>query len=372
MRNAHIDRLRGMAILLVLVGHSPRFIGEWSPVLPTSIYEHLVIGAYYGVTLFFVASGFLITSKFVNSNDEEFKPDLRNFYIERIGRIIPPLFLLFGSSLIIQYLTTPILEPLKPLDFALSFLQFDFGAAAKFIPHTDSSLDALWSLRVEETFYVFLPILLLIMVRKKYATIAAILLVAIGFERRFENNTDIHSFFTTVDQLAIGCLVAAYAPRIRTWIKSANLTYLRLASIALIAVLLFETRPMDGAEWCTLMALGAAGFIIASPSTRERSPIVFRPLESFGRLSYEIYLFHMMVFWALTPVGAWSQTTGLPRTSAVVLLVVAIGLCGLLGHVIAKAYSEPLNRRIRHALSGIQVGEAVGPSPVEMRFVARS
>lgn len=44
MRNAQIDRLRGVAILVVLMGHSPRFIGQWQPVLPFFLYEHIVLG----------------------------------------------------------------------------------------------------------------------------------------------------------------------------------------------------------------------------------------------------------------------------------------------------------------------------------------
>lgn len=49
MRNAPIDRLRGVAILTVLIGHSPRFIGQWQPALPFFIHEHIVTGVYYGV-----------------------------------------------------------------------------------------------------------------------------------------------------------------------------------------------------------------------------------------------------------------------------------------------------------------------------------
>jgi peptidoglycan/LPS O-acetylase OafA/YrhL len=101
MRNAQIDRLRGIAILAVLIGHSPRFIGQWQPVLPFSLYEHVVTGAYYGVTIFFVISGYLITSKFVHLGADELSADIRQFYLNRIGRVIPPLALLLSVSVMI-------------------------------------------------------------------------------------------------------------------------------------------------------------------------------------------------------------------------------------------------------------------------------
>jgi peptidoglycan/LPS O-acetylase OafA/YrhL len=299
---------------MVLIGHSPRFIGQWSPALPEQIYIHVVVNAYYGVTMFFVISGYLITSKFIQSGSTEMSGDLKSFYVQRIGRIIPPLALLMTASFAISVSMGDKFDVRNLIDIFVYLSQMDFASASKLVPHTDSSWDALWSLRIEETFYVFLPILVLIVGRTRRVALMCVAAIAIGVFRRIENPRDIHDFFTTFDQLAIGCLTAIYVKDLRRFSGQTTLLALRLAACGLLVVLYLYTLPMDNAAWCECVALCTAAIIVSSPSGPPRTLALLRPLESCGRLSYEMYLCHLMILWALTPIGRMTLNTPAPTS----------------------------------------------------------
>jgi peptidoglycan/LPS O-acetylase OafA/YrhL len=81
--------------------------------------------------------------------------ELRDFYIKRIGRIAPPLVLLMAPSAAIATAMGARFGGADLVKGSLWTLQFDFASASTVIPHTESSWDPLWSLSVEETFYVF-------------------------------------------------------------------------------------------------------------------------------------------------------------------------------------------------------------------------
>jgi peptidoglycan/LPS O-acetylase OafA/YrhL len=152
LRNVYIDRLRGVSILLVLFGHSLRYFSSWAQDFPVWITHQIVTSAYYGVSVFFVISGYLITSKFVRPGDDRIHLDLRKFYVQRIGRIIPPLSLLIVVSFSLAVYYGAAVDVAKIISGLTCILRLDFFAAAKLIPHTESSYDALWSLAVEEAF----------------------------------------------------------------------------------------------------------------------------------------------------------------------------------------------------------------------------
>jgi peptidoglycan/LPS O-acetylase OafA/YrhL len=161
-RNGFIDRLRGLAILIVLFGHSLRYGYYWVETFPGWAAAYVIDGSYYGVSIFFAISGYLITGKFIRPMSDVLHVEPRDFYIKRIGRIIPPLLLLIVVSAAIATAMGARFGAADLVKGLLWILQFDFGSAAAVIPHTDSSWDALWSLSVEETFYVFLPLVALL------------------------------------------------------------------------------------------------------------------------------------------------------------------------------------------------------------------
>jgi peptidoglycan/LPS O-acetylase OafA/YrhL len=228
-------------------------------------------------------------------------------------------------------------------------VQFDFNVAARMIPHTESSWDTLWSLGVEETFYVFLPIVILLLVRIRYFTFAFLLIIVLSFLRRVQINNDLYSFYAACGQLAIGALASIVAPKFRPSLRPASRSCLRWAAGAMMATIFFETSCWDSPAWCILMAIGAAILIVAAPENAKRSSIAFRGLESLGRASYEIYLFHFMILWALSPLDRFVPQFPIPNLAALFLLLFAILVCYGVGLLIEKNYSQPINRFIRRS-----------------------
>jgi peptidoglycan/LPS O-acetylase OafA/YrhL len=379
-RNPFIDRLRGLSIFLVLSGHSLRYIGWWAQEFPDWIKHQIITSAYYGVTIFFVISGYLITAKFVWPEDNRIYLDLRKFYVQRIGRIIPPLsLLLVVSFLLAVYLGAPVDPPSIVRGFAY-LLQLSFGAAATLIPHVESSYDPLWSLAVEEAFYIFLPLVCLLAVTKSRLVVVLVIAFISGYFYRSEPKY-IYSFFATFDQLALGGLLAVFAGKLRGAIPDVYLPPLRWLGLIGISTLCATTDATVDPHWVSLIALSAALYIVGSPDTQVSSRFPLRLVEAFGRLSYEIYLAHLVLFWAMAPWGVKLQVpismlasrfaqigiAPVMSTGAANLMLLFASLAVNLAvcFAIAKLYSEPINRAIRASMQDGIDGSEQSPVAVD-------
>jgi peptidoglycan/LPS O-acetylase OafA/YrhL len=349
-RNGFIDRLRGLAILIVLLGHSLRYGHSWVEIFPAWFEAYVSDSSFYGVSIFFAISGYLITSKFITPESSNLRVEMRDFYIKRIGRIVPPLMLLMVTSAAIATAMGASVGVANLAKGALWILQFDFGSASTVIPHTQSSWDPLWSLSVEETFYVFLPLIALLAVSTR--TLAACLITAViaGLFYKMTGGNP-YAFFGAFDQLAIGGLAAIYTPALRTRLSDRSSQVLRWLGLAAIAVLYF-TKPFSQTYWTTCVAVAAIVYIVGSPT----KPIISSPLlhviERFGILSYEIYLFHMVVFWATDFLAHAFHSTFLFGVVNWTVLGVRVWLIYFVSSLIAKHYSEPANTSIRNFLNG--------------------
>lgn len=347
-RNAYVDRLRGASILIVLVAHSLRYLPQWGALVPSWTVPHFVNSAVYGVTMFFVVSGYLITSKFVTRGQDRLSVDLRSFYIQRIGRIAPPLLLLLAVSLPIGLLLGDSLDGRSALEAVFDLAQLDLVAASRLMPHLVSPLSVLWSLRAEEVFYIFLPLLILLLPRRRSTALALVGPALLAIAYAWEGGRKIRDVFATFDQLAVGVLVACYADTLRHQLPPGALPVLRRAAMAAMAVLYFATDPVTNPLWPALAAVVTGFYLVgAVPAPAHRSAPPLRGLESLGTLSYEIYLFHMLVFWAMAPLGVLAGTTGYAGLLTLLLMILGIGGTCLLGLAIARLYSEPCNQLIR-------------------------
>ncbi len=351
-RNAYIDRVRGASILIVLVAHSLRYLPQWGALLPGWIVPHVIDSACYGVTMFFVVSGYLITSKFVIPGQDRLSVDLRSFYIQRIGRIVPALLLLFAVSLPIGLLLGDALDGGIALEAVFDLVQLDFHAASRLFPHLAGPLSMLWSLRAEEVFYIFLPLLILLVPRRRTVALALLLPALLAILYAWDGGRKIRDVFATFDQLAVGALVACYAEALRRRIPAGTLPLLRWSAGAAMALLYVASTPLTSSLWLALAAVVTGVYLVgAVPAPMRDSPAPLRGLESMGTLSYEIYLFHMLVFWAMAPLGALAAATAYPGLSTLGLLFLGIiGNYGL-GLAVSRLYSEPCNRLIRRGRS---------------------
>jgi peptidoglycan/LPS O-acetylase OafA/YrhL len=213
-----LDGVRGLAVLMVLVFH---FVGN---TLPTSGVERAIIGVTsygaYGVELFFVLSGFLITGLLYDAHN---KPHyFRNFYMRRILRIFP----LYYGGLALVFFVAPLIPLLRgpALDYLLDRQAWAWLYAVNIYIARDgdwtfSYLDHFWSLAVEEHFYLFWPLVVLLLARRPRALIAVSLAISLcAMLARLTGSLMGLSWWTTyvltpfrLDGLALGAFLAVTA-----------------------------------------------------------------------------------------------------------------------------------------------------------------
>ncbi|KUM01741.1 acyltransferase [Chromobacterium subtsugae] len=362
-RNHHVDNLRGIAISCVLLLHFALAYGvKDSPLgtlLPPWLLKSLVWNGNYGVTMFFVVSGFLITSQSLRRWGSLAAIDIRAFYVFRFARIMPMLLLALAIIVALGCLGLPYFinkdhGQAMPASFFLvaagSVLTFWHNLLMQQVGYFNYSLNVYWSLSVEEVFYLALPLLCVCLRRVSLLTLCCALLIVVAPIYRgqhADNEIDyLYGYLACFDAIAIGCLAALIARRRPLLGRAARL--LRWVGGLLLAFNYLRGFSGHEAFGFTWLALSAALFLLgaaADPTLRGGSERLSRPLRWLGRHSYEIYLFHIIVLALLrnlVPREAVGYWTRLPLFIGFLLLTVLVA--GLIGRYLA----EPLNRGIRN------------------------
>jgi peptidoglycan/LPS O-acetylase OafA/YrhL len=356
-----IDVLRGLAILFVLLNHvNMRLVIAKLPYtkeLPEQLVSTLFWSGQNGVQMFFAVSGFLITSTSLRRWGSLSQLNAGEFYTLRFARIAPLLILLLlvlcvlhaagVKGFVVSDATGGIGRAvLAALTFNINWLEAQRG----YLP---GSWDILWSLSVEEMFYLFFPPTCRLLSRGKWLVAVLFLFVALGpFARTvLAGGNEIwheYSYLGGMDAIALGCLTAL-ALSGRT--LSRRMLRLTGGSGALLLI-----SSLCGSTWVdalglassgldmTLIALGSCLMIAAAAQSNWQAPRILGPLTLLGRRSYEIYLTHMFVVFALF---AGFQLRGAPLGAVPFLFVAVIILSAVLGEMVARCYSEPANRRLR-------------------------
>ncbi|NPD66090.1 acyltransferase [Lichenicola cladoniae] len=367
IRNRRIDLIRGVSILLVLLHHfniayhlSDTLLGT---ILTPGGIRAIVRNGNYGVTMFFVISGFLITSNAEKRWGELRHVGMRTFYGLRIARIVPCLLLLlvtvdllaFGGLSMFRSHAEGSTAPFSMLLVNLAALTFWMNVLLAQSGWVNYPLGVLWSLSIEEVFYISFPIICLVLRRDRFIAAFWLVIVAIGPLYRLTHQADesgfLYAYFASFDGIAIGCCTALLARRVRLDGLTARL--LQPAIIAgMVFLYLIGSIGETNVYGVTLMALGTATLLLAA-NTNSSGPAAsrnrgLRMVEWFGRLSYELYLFHLIVL-------ALMRTMLPPRAVAgqekLLLLAVFLALSAALAIAIGRFYAEPLNRRIRRLLA---------------------
>jgi peptidoglycan/LPS O-acetylase OafA/YrhL len=294
-----IDGLRAVAVLSVVAYH---------------LNFRFITGGYVGVDIFFVISGFLITS-ILQRQMEGSRFSLGNFYERRVRRIAPALTAVLLVTTIAAWF---FLLPLQLEDYArslaaaaLSVSNILFWRQAGYFA-TPSEMKPLlhtWSLAVEEQFYLFFPLLLLTIHRyfKRYLkqTIAAIALLSLldsAYSVLHDPNRTFFLIDTRAWELLIGSLLALDVfPAIPASLR--NLSSGLGLSMILLADVLFRPATLFPGPTALLPCIGAALIIAAG---REGATLVgkvlsLRPVVFVGLISYSLYLWHwpLLIFYKL-------------------------------------------------------------------------
>jgi peptidoglycan/LPS O-acetylase OafA/YrhL len=292
MRNIRqLDSLRGIAVILVVISH-------WLP--QTHVLNRLPIGG-IGVDIFFVLSGFLISKILFDARNSEAPTGgiIKNFYIRRALRIFPIYYItIFLMHAFHEYTESNIRENFVYfLTYTSNFYFFEIGKWDGMVSH-------LWSLAVEEQFYLLWPFILLF-VNKKYLphVIVCFILIGTGSQIALRGN-DMLDVLTwcCFDSFGMGALLA--------WVwtyRPSHLTrYYKYVSIAAISAFIVFCIGIPEVSWdyvpfrtlVSIMSLWAIAYIIVNRD-RERLHLGFvlnnRPLIFAGKISYGLYLFHLSV-----------------------------------------------------------------------------
>lgn len=336
----------------LLLAHVPYAQG-----IPKQAISSLVWNGQFGVQMFFAVSGFLITSTSLRRWGTLSMIRARDFYWMRFARIGPLLLLLLVvlSAFHFAHVEGFVVSPkqgglgrvwLATLTFHINLLEGRLG----YLP---GPWDILWSLSVEEMFYLFFPIACILLAGRKMLVPMLLAFVALGpFARTiFTHGNDIwqeKSYLGGMDAIALGCLTALLCSRV-------SLSRRILQSVCAVGagLMLFILGFSRAAyRWglgtagldVTVLGIGTCMVIVAAAQSAWRAPRGFRPLLALGRNSYEVYLTHMFVVLGL--FGLFVKL-GEPMPLVPVLFVVTIILAAILGDMVARAFSEPMNRWLR-------------------------
>ena len=297
-----LDGLRGIAIICVVVFHYGYDAQLADPLHgPASLVFTLFDFGWLGVDLFFVLSGFLITGILLKSKGR--RRGLTSFYARRALRIFPAYYALLTAFLVVAPLAGHPLIAESPTKHQVWLWLY----GTNLIPNVNfADLGPLWTLAVEEHFYLLWPILVFSLSTQSLRR-ACLLSIPIAVGARF---CGLHSSFedytfklVRFDSLAIGALLATYSLDSTVVRRRSLLVGAASATASAIALILSrlapETRPSVLCFGYPIFAATFAAiiFLAAARTMNETALNVldWAPLRSVGKYSYGIYLLHLPI-----------------------------------------------------------------------------
>ncbi|WP_314160970.1 acyltransferase family protein [uncultured Gemella sp.] len=321
-----IDSLRALAVLAVIIYH---------------VDVNYLPGGFLGVDLFFVLSGYLISSLIIKEFRKTGTVNLYNFYIRRARRLLPAVYFMITVGLVVMVLFNEVLLHKSHLDAIFGYIYssnwwyifhkldyFDsFGAQSPF--------KHLWSLAIEEQFYMIFPLLFLLVNRKKkskdgtfklnknflYVVLGLILVSLIAHILLFDINNISRIYFgtdTRAFSLLVGVVGAILYPMERLHTKvtpQQNLIYsvISLVSIAtLITVMIYTSEYNTWLYRGGFLLVAILGLIVIISSGKQHTVMArllsFKPVVFIGKISYSLYLWHFPILVLTTPVAEIGNT----------------------------------------------------------------
>ena len=296
-----IDGLRAIAVMLVVNFHA---------------FPEAMPGGFIGVDIFFVISGFLITGIIVRELDQQ-RFSLVGFYNRRIRRIFPALIVVLCVTLMLGWLWM--------LPAAYAQLSADVFASAAFFSNIALLLQSgyfdiesarkpllhLWSLGIEEQFYLFWPLILMLVARLRLSILVAASVIGIGsfvLNAALIGSNPIATFylpFTRAWELLAGAVLACSWNEVSQTFAASN----RRASIGLVLIAtaagVLDTKSAFPGWWAVFPVAGAALLLSAPAAWFCRTLLASRPLVWIGLIGYPLYLWHwpLLVFFGIIKFG---------------------------------------------------------------------
>jgi len=332
------------------------------------LWPNRVTGGFVGVDVFFVISGFLITSHLL-SKPPRTAGDLGRFWQRRVRRLLPASLLVLTVTAVATRLVAPasrwedaatqvISSALYVQNWTLAATKVDYLAAE----HAASPVQHFWSLAVEEQFYLLWPVLLLVSLHLASRTawnrrttarlaIAGVFVASLAYSVYATNASPAGAYFVTPTrmwELATGGLVAAFTVGAARSVARAWAPVVAWAGIAAIVVAGFAydvATPFPGYA-ALLPVLGTAAVIWAEASQRTSPTAVMRaaPVQTLGDISYSVYLWH----WPLIILVPYVSGGHLGRLDKATILAVTLVLALLTKQFVEDRFRFPRRgRRLR-------------------------
>jgi peptidoglycan/LPS O-acetylase OafA/YrhL len=357
-RNAAIDLLRGLSILLVVVHHIalriPLKEGWLETLLPRSLLNAFVYNGYEAVFLFFVISGFLIAGNAIERWGSLATIDLRTFYARRAARILPCLALLLVVLSALHLIGVPYFtiehegQSLPRALFAAVGLHLNwYEGMTGYLP---GNWDVLWSLSIEEVFYLGFPLLCLAIRREALlVALLTLLMFSLPIARAALVGNEIwqeKAYLPGMAAIATGVVAAMLIHRLPTPSSAWRRLLCVVGCSGIASNLLFGSLlwPLIGNGLLLVLTVSAGILLMALHGERADAPRALQWLRSMGHLSYEIYLTHMFIVFAA--VAVYRQVQADP-SFGFLWYVPTVLLCWLLGSALARGFSIPSDRALR-------------------------
>lgn len=335
-----IDSLRAIAVIAVIIYH---------------IDANYLPGGFLGVDLFFVLSGYLISSLIIKEYKSTGTVNLYNFYVRRARRLLPAVYFMITVVLIIITLFNGVLLKKSYLDALFGYI---YSSNWWYIFHkldyfdsfgSQSPFKHLWSLAIEEQFYMFFPLIFLIFNRKSksnnsnsklnknfiYVVLSLILVSLIAHILLFDINNINRIYFgtdTRAFSLLVGVVGAILYPMDRLSERTTKKDNMIYSIVSLVSILALIGIMINTSEYNTWLYRGGfllvaiIGLIIIISSGRQYTfmskLLSFKPFVFIGKISYSLYLWHFPILVVTTPVSE----IGNPNLFYVTLRIILIFL----------------------------------------------
>ncbi|OAB47513.1 acyltransferase [Paenibacillus antarcticus] len=364
-----LDGLRALSVLAVIAYHLNL---TWAP------------GGLLGVGVFFVLSGYLITDQIVTEWQRNGRLNLKDFWIRRARRLLPAMFVMLALVAVWLFIFDRSRLISLQGDFVSSALYFNnwwliFHNVSYFESFgPPSPIGHLWSLAIEEQFYLIWPLVLIVGLRIApqrgklilfilAGTMLSILAMTLLFEPGMDPSRVYYGTDTRVFALLIGAALAIASPshkNTKAISRRARNVLDLTGTIGLLSIILMIWRTNDQGDFLyyggliLLSVLSAMVIaVLAHPATRLTKIMGIRPLRWVGIRSYSLYIWHYPVIILTNPVLNTAEPNGLH-------IILQIGASLVLAALSFKYIEEP----IRHGL----LGRLWGKISIRPRFKFRA
>jgi peptidoglycan/LPS O-acetylase OafA/YrhL len=338
-----INVLRGLAVLLVVLYH---------------LNLKTFINGFLGVDIFFVISGFLISSQILNQISNEYFT-ISSFYAKRLRRLLPSLLSVTIFIIVIFYNSVyPFVykEYLKGL-FWNSFYFINvylnnyinyFNEDAFYNP-----ILHLWSISVEEQFYIFYPLIFVLFFKKKFNYQLLLVIIYIASLSYFFITENYYLIFSRFWQFILGYFAYLIFVNKKKEIKNKNFASF-IYYVFTFLLIIFNKTLFDLVELTFLISLLTLFFIVSDNSESQFYTKYLKLIGIIGTFSYSIYLFH-------NPIIVWFNLKQIDNTSIGEIILAILFISYLNYFFIEKPlrYSRASIKKT-FALSGLSIGLLVG------------